>query len=157
MTLPEIIRHATQLFNLDGPVDRLIAGDWIEQQEGIDETVINLSAAVIRTGVSTLEITNHNQYSIQTEADYEIELGNGLGHGFGLGHLIEVGHGRGDGCGRITGAGNGSNQGYGSGVRNGSGAGLGAGHGSGAVFGAGNGSGLGHCVVSRATTQTMSN
>ncbi len=150
MTLPQIIRHVTQLFNLDDPVNRLIAGDWIEQQEEIDETIINLTAAAVRAGVSILEILNNEQRTIQIEIDYKLKIN--LGHRNGYGHPIEVGDGTGYGC--FTGSGEGNNQGtsigidygnsYGEGNNCGSGTGFGIGHGNAHGNAHGFGSGTGY-------------
>ncbi len=129
MTLPEIIRHASQLFNLNDPVDKEIAGDWIEQQEGIDETVISLTAAAIRTNVWCNDIITEtgNYYGDGLSPGYG--SGNRYGHGYGSeygggnGHGNDIGHGYGSDYGGGGGDGNGYSDQYGGGDGRGRGVG----------------------------------
>ncbi len=138
MTLPEIIRHATQLFNLNDPVDREIAGDWIEQQ-GIDETITSLTAAAIRSSILAPDICiiAHNHYGDGCMA------GNGSGTGFGSGYPGSS----------SVGVGSGNGNGFGEGIGTGCSIGTGCGttywleHGSGAGYGTGLGTGYGDIDV----------
>ncbi len=151
MLIGDIIRRTIQLFNLNDHVDRLIAGDWIEQIN-LDGIVINVTAAAIRSNILTPEISKET-----------LGCGSASGAGCtshsGRGCPIGTGHGdiNGDGAGDETGCG------FGSGVRyksiyelrlspsteNGTGCGFGsggmdgAGDGHGAGFGFGDGVGGG--------------
>ncbi len=109
MTINDIIRRATQLFNLNDPVDRLIAGDWIEQHN-LDEIVISLLAAAIKSDNLTVEI-------------FYDKIGYGAGSGSG--------DGDGDGDGDGSGYGNMARYGPGHTTATGSGTGHGVGHGIG--------------------------
>ncbi len=124
MLVNHIIRRVNQLFNLSDPIDREIAGDWIEQQD-LDEIVLGVVSAAIRSNVLIPEIPN----------DW-IGRGRGLGTGDGDGHGAE----HGDGCGFGTGRG----AGYGTGVISGTGYGTGRGIWHDAGDGDGHGNGNGH-------------
>ncbi len=168
LTINDIIRYAAQLFNLNNPIDRLIAGDWIEQLDG-DETVNNLIAAAIRSNILISEMskrmTEHDEImwhgagyrrkiTLKNGIRIQYNVGSGAGNGIGSGS----GNGEGPGNGLGSGLGLGSGYGlrhniapgigtgigvkYGSGTGAGSGAGYGTGYGT--VIGHGQGYGSGH-------------
>ncbi len=124
------IRHMNQLFNLDNHVDRLIAGDWIEELD-LDETVLGVVGAAVRSSVLTPNV-------LCEWAGYGCALGvsnkNGKwttgGHGYG--------YGNGSGYGSGSGAGNGS--GYGAGLGSGNAGGR---DGAGSIIGGEDGNGYG--------------
>ncbi len=131
MLIGDIIRRTIQLFNLNDHVDRLIAGDWIEQIN-LDGIVINVTAAAIRSNILTPEISKET-----------LGCGSASGAGCtshsGRGCPIGTGHGdiNGDGAGDETGCG------FGSGGMDGAGDGHGAGFGFGDGVGGGFDNGIG--------------
>ncbi len=143
MTLPEIIRHATKLFNLDDPVDRKIAGDWIEQQDNIDETILALAAANVRAGIlhSTLSCeppkrdngigdgTGNGSGAITVFGNFKLGNGTGDGRGTGIGTGYGEGHGTSASTMHVYGVGTGTGTGNGQGTCCGHGSGTGTGHG----------------------------
>ncbi len=154
----DITRLVTQLFNLDDQIDRLIAGDWIEQQD-LDETIASITAAAIRTNLfaqGKVEVGRmwfgHNNLAIGYGTAYGTGHGNGIGTGLGTIYndidTYSGGTGSGDnnigyGYGTLFGAG------FGDGIGLGNEAGIvygityEDGIGSGSLFGAGFGDGTG--------------
>ncbi len=146
MFIDNIIKRATQLFNLNDPIDRLIAGDWVEQSD-LDETITNLTAVAIRSSILVPEVLCMGYgTSIECSTGYGIGRGTGAGaeygigaeYGFGTGFGSGNGTGIGCGTGTVTGNGDGAGRGTGDGDSCGYGSGFGRGTGYGDGFWAGN-------------------